>query len=115
MRVVLADAASRVLIAEAFMVRTHPQWAAVRELIAPALKKDIRDLKVWIESEDDLGATLEQQGIALENKWKANYSAFEFSEHLRKPADGGSERGLFFVTARGWDSEKKKASGCRRA
>src|SRR6476619_3713300 len=52
---------------------------------------------------------LEQQGIALENKWKANYSAFEFSEHLRKPADGGSERGLFFVTARGWDSEKKKA------
>jgi uncharacterized protein YfaS (alpha-2-macroglobulin family) len=52
---------------------------------------------------------LEQQGIALENKWKANYSAFDFSEHLRKPADGGSERGLFFVTARGWDSEKKKA------
>ena len=52
---------------------------------------------------------LEQQGIAVENKWKANYSAFDFSEHLRKPADGGSERGLFFVTARGWDSEKKKA------
>lgn len=52
---------------------------------------------------------LEQQGIALENKWKANYSAFDFSEHLRKPADGGSERGLFFVTAHGWDSEKKKA------
>lgn len=52
---------------------------------------------------------VEQQGIALENKWKANYSAFDFSEHLRKPADGGSERGLFFVTARGWDSEKKKA------
>ncbi|HEY3659729.1 MAG TPA: alpha-2-macroglobulin [Candidatus Udaeobacter sp.] len=51
----------------------------------------------------------EQQGIALENKWKANYSAFEFAEHLRKPADGGSERGLFFVTARGWDSAKKKA------
>jgi len=50
----------------------------------------------------------EQQGIVLENKWKANYSAFDFSEHLRKPADGGSERGLFFVTARGWDPEKKK-------
>lgn len=28
--------------------------AAVRELIAPALKKDIRDLKVWIESEDSI-------------------------------------------------------------
>jgi uncharacterized protein YfaS (alpha-2-macroglobulin family) len=51
---------------------------------------------------------LERQGIALENKWKANYSAFDFSEHLRKPTDGGSERGLFFVSARGWDSAKKK-------
>ena len=50
----------------------------------------------------------ERQGIALENKWKATYSAFDFSEHLRKPADGGSERGLFFLTARGWDSVKKK-------
>src|SRR5256886_17659016 len=27
---------------------------------------------------------------------------------LRKPADGGSERGLFFVTARGWDPLTKK-------
>src|SRR5437764_775573 len=50
----------------------------------------------------------ERQGIAMENKWKANYSAFDFSEHLRKPADGGSERGLFFVTARGWDPLTKK-------
>src|SRR5205085_2145310 len=52
---------------------------------------------------------VERQGIALENKWKANYSAFDFSAHLRKPADGGSERGLFFLTARGWDGAKKKA------
>src|SRR6266478_3918407 len=51
---------------------------------------------------------LEQQSIALENKWKSNYSAFDFSEHLRKPTDGGSERGLFFLTARGWDPVKKK-------
>ena len=51
---------------------------------------------------------LEQQPIAVEDKWKANYSAFDFSEHLRKPADGGSERGLFFLTARGWDPVKKK-------
>src|SRR2546421_5960724 len=51
----------------------------------------------------------ERQGIALENKWKANYSAFDFSEHLRKPADGGSERGLFFLTAQGWDPIQKKA------
>src|SRR2546421_3343801 len=50
----------------------------------------------------------ERQGIALENKWKANYSAFDFSEHLRKPADGGSERGLFFLTAQGWDPILKR-------
>jgi len=51
---------------------------------------------------------IEHQPIAVESKWKANYSAFDFSEHLRKPADGGSERGLFFLTARGWDPAKKK-------
>ena len=51
---------------------------------------------------------IEQQPIAMENKWKSNYSAFDFAEHLRKPADGGSERGLFFLTARGWDPVKKK-------
>ena len=50
----------------------------------------------------------ERQGIAVESKWKANYSAFDFSEHLRKPADGGSERGLFFLTAQGWDPTQKK-------
>jgi alpha-2-macroglobulin len=50
----------------------------------------------------------ERQDIAMQNKWKANYSAFDFAGHLRKPADGGSERGLFFLTARGWDPVKKK-------
>ena len=54
---------------------------------------------------------LEQQPIALENKWKANYSAFDFSEQLRNPADGGSERGLFFLTARGWNPVTKKPIG----
>ena len=53
----------------------------------------------------------ERQGIAMENKWKANYSAFDFSEHLRKPADGGSERGLFFLTAQGWDPAQNKRIG----
>src|SRR5437867_8962237 len=53
----------------------------------------------------------ERQGIALENKWKANYSAFDFSEHLKKPADGGSERGLFFLTAQGWDPAQNKRIG----
>lgn len=50
----------------------------------------------------------EDQPIALQNKWKSNYSAFDFSKYLQKPADGGSERGLFFVTARGWDPVAKK-------
>jgi len=55
----------------------------------------------------------ERQNIAMENKWKANYSAFDFSQHLRKPADGGSERGLFFLTAQGYDPLQKKTINVR--
>src|SRR5204862_5835361 len=51
---------------------------------------------------------IQHQPIAVQDKWKANYSAFDFSEQLRKPADGGNERGRFFLIARGWDQEKKK-------
>lgn len=50
----------------------------------------------------------EDQTIALQNKWKANYSAFDLARYLQKPADGGSERGLFFVKARAWDPVAKK-------
>jgi len=50
----------------------------------------------------------EDQTISLQNKWKANYSAFDLSKYLQKPSDGGSERGLFFVKARGWDPVTKK-------
>ncbi len=50
----------------------------------------------------------EDQPISLQNKWKSNYSAFDFSRHLEKPADGGSERGLFFLKASGWDPVTKK-------
>jgi uncharacterized protein YfaS (alpha-2-macroglobulin family) len=50
----------------------------------------------------------EDQSISLQNKWKANYSAFDFSQYLQKPSDGGSERGLFFVKASGWDPVTKK-------
>jgi uncharacterized protein YfaS (alpha-2-macroglobulin family) len=53
---------------------------------------------------------LEHQPINLENKFRANYSAFDFSSHLQVPADGGSERGLFFVRAREWDPVKKRAN-----
>jgi len=52
---------------------------------------------------------VERQGIALENKWKANYSAFDFSKHLRPADDGGSPmQGLFFLKAREWRAPKKK-------
>jgi alpha-2-macroglobulin len=51
---------------------------------------------------------LEHQSIAMENRWKSNYSSFDFSKYLQKPDDGGSERGLFFLTARGWDPVKQK-------
>ncbi|PZR73201.1 MAG: alpha-2-macroglobulin [Chthoniobacterales bacterium] len=60
-------------------------------------------------NEDNISRiALEHQPIAAENKWKANYSGFDFSPHLRTPADGGSERGLFFLTVRGWNSAKRK-------
>lgn len=36
--------------------------AVVRELIAPALKKDIRDLKIWIEHEESIYGTSIAQG-----------------------------------------------------
>ncbi|MBO0695736.1 MAG: hypothetical protein J2P56_06500, partial [Verrucomicrobia bacterium] len=63
---------------------------------------------LYFNKENISRIAIEQQPIAMENKWKANYSAFDFAEHLRKPADGGSERGLFFLSARGWDPIKKK-------
>ena len=55
----------------------------------------------------------EDQTISLQNKWKANYSAFDFTQYLQKPSDGGSERGLFFVKARGWDRSKRNTSSPR--
>jgi hypothetical protein len=51
----------------------------------------------------------EHQSLNLENRFRANYSAFDFSSHLQLPADGGSERGLFFVRAQEWDPVKKRA------
>ncbi|HEX8280777.1 MAG TPA: MG2 domain-containing protein, partial [Chthoniobacterales bacterium] len=54
----------------------------------------------------------EEQPISLRNRWESNYSAFDFSAHLAKPADGGSERGLFFLKGRGWDPAKKRTIRC---
>ncbi len=67
----------------------------------------------YFDKENISRIATERQNIAMENKWKANYSAFDFSKHLQKPADGGSERGLFFLSAQGWDPEKKKLINVR--
>ncbi len=53
--------------------------------------------------------TVETQRINLENAVRANFSAFDFTAHLR-PADGARE-GLFFLTARAWDPAKNKQIG----
>lgn len=51
----------------------------------------------------------ERQTITLKSKFKANYSAFDFSSHLKPVADGGSPmQGLFFLTAREWVPPKVK-------
>ena len=42
--------------------------AAVRELIAPALKKDVRGLKVWVESEDSIYGTQIAQAQRVEHR-----------------------------------------------
>ncbi|HSI13818.1 MAG TPA: MG2 domain-containing protein [Chthoniobacter sp.] len=51
----------------------------------------------------------EKQSINVKNKFKANYSAFDFTKHLRAAEDGGSPmQGLFFLKAREWHPPKKK-------
>ena len=45
----------------------------------------------------------EHQSISLTNRFEANYSSFDFTSQLQLPADGGSERGLFFIRAQEWD------------
>ena len=51
----------------------------------------------------------ERQSINLKSKFKANYSSFDFSSHLKPAEDGGSAlQGLFFLRAREWQPPKKK-------
>ena len=67
----------------------------------------------------------EKQTIQVKSKYKANYSAFDFSKHLRQVDDEGSAaagrmpaplsgrsamQGLFFLKAREWKPPKKKAA-----
>jgi uncharacterized protein YfaS (alpha-2-macroglobulin family) len=53
----------------------------------------------------------ERQAINVKSKYKANYSTFDFSRHLRPANDGGSPmQGLFFLEARQWNPPKQKAA-----
>ncbi|HVE15398.1 MAG TPA: MG2 domain-containing protein, partial [Chthoniobacterales bacterium] len=51
----------------------------------------------------------ERQTLAGVGPFAENFTAFDFGARLAVPADGGSERGLFFLTARGWDPKTKKS------
>ena len=52
---------------------------------------------------------LEQQPIALKNRFEANYTAFNFGSYLRAArGDGDFRQGLFFIKARGWDGKLKR-------
>lgn len=52
----------------------------------------------------------DKQPIAMESRFKANYSAFDFTGHLKPATDGGSPmHGLFFLKASAWDPKENKA------
>jgi len=54
--------------------------------------------------EDNISVLAEEkQPIAMSSRFPANYSTFDFASRLAVPADGGSERGLFFLRAKSWD------------
>lgn len=69
---------------------------------------DQPEFNYGFDEENIARLAVEQQPIHLENQFKANFSAFDFSSHLQAPADGGSERGLFLLRARAWDPAAKK-------
>src|SRR5262249_10204624 len=52
---------------------------------------------------------LEQQPVALKNRFEANYTAFDFGKHLQvAPGDTRFRQGLFFIKARGWNPKQKR-------
>ncbi|MEA3187978.1 MAG: alpha-2-macroglobulin [Chthoniobacter sp.] len=65
----------------------------------------------YFDEENIARIATEKQAIALKDKFKANFSAFDFSRHLRAENDGGSAlQGLFFLKAREWQPPKKKSA-----
>ncbi len=66
------------------------------------------DFRGYSFDEENISRIAEEiQPLALKSRFPANYSVFDFAPHLEKPSDGGSERGLFFLTVRGWDPTTK--------
>jgi uncharacterized protein YfaS (alpha-2-macroglobulin family) len=61
----------------------------------------------YFDEENISRLAAERQVLNGSDPFAANYSAFDFGPHLDVPKDGGSERGLFFFTARGWDPKTK--------
>ena len=51
----------------------------------------------------------EDQTIGLQNKWKANYSAFDFSEYLQNRRTAAASADSSSVKARGWDPDEKNS------
>ncbi|MES2570390.1 MAG: hypothetical protein V4710_10105, partial [Verrucomicrobiota bacterium] len=57
----------------------------------------------YFDEENIARIATEKQSINVASKFKANYSAFDFSKHLQPATDGGSPmQGLFFLKAREW-------------
>ena len=51
----------------------------------------------------------EKQTIVAPDRFKPNYSTFDFSSHLGPATDGGPElQGLFFLEVKAWDPKTKK-------
>lgn len=70
--------------------------------------------------EDNIARIARQkQPIAMETRFKANYSVFDFTSHLRPATDGGAPmQGLFLLKARAWNAKENKVEedgpGARR-
>jgi hypothetical protein len=63
----------------------------------------------WSFDEENISRiAIEHQYLANTGPFALNDSSFDLSPYLALPADGGSERGLFLLTARAWDPATKK-------
>lgn len=73
------------------------------------------EFRSWCFDEENIARLAEEhRPLAGIGPFAENVTAFDFTPQLALPADGGSERGLFFLTAAGWDpATKKEIPGAR--